>query len=245
MGKVYTFFLYVLLTILFFGQLVFAQSHFSFNTTEDYYSIVVNTVTLDGQSIQIGDEIGVFFNDNGTMICAGAVEWPINGINVWGDDSQTIEKDGFALGDSLIFQVWDASDSKEYYTSCQYTNGDGTWGDGLYAQVILNTTFSTGINSFKVNCPDEFILKQNFPNPFNPQTVIEFSVPKTEHIVVEVFNVMGQKIRLLLDEKKNPGLYQLVWDGKDDNQAHVVAGTYLLRIKAADFTQTIKMSFVK
>ncbi len=94
--------------------------------------------------------------------------------------------------------------------------------------------------------PADFALAQNYPNPFNPSTIIEFALPTKSHVTVSVFNVLGQKIRTLVDEEKTVGYYSEVWDGTDDNGQPAASGIYFYRIDAGnDYTETKKMMLLK
>ncbi|HPG41939.1 MAG TPA: choice-of-anchor D domain-containing protein [bacterium] len=219
--------------------------HYNFAATEDYYSIVINNVTINDLPLQNGDEIGVFFDNGSTLVCAGAVIWPDYGLNAWGDDSQTNDKDGFIAGEYLVFKIWDASASTEYTNiNALYLYGDGTWGNGVFAQVNLHNV-PVAINTTNDTRPIQFDLLQNYPNPFNPQTTIEYSLPETADVQVEVFNITGQKICTLVNEKLQPGYYRVVWDGTNDRSETVSAGIYYLILKAGNYTQTKKMAFIK
>ena len=89
-------------------------------------------------------------------------------------------------------------------------------------------------------------LYQNYPNPFNPQTTISFSVAQTLSFVnLEIFNIKGQKVKTLIDEKLPAGTHQVVWDGKDDNNKSVSSGIYFYRINSGDFTDTKKCIILK
>lgn len=93
--------------------------------------------------------------------------------------------------------------------------------------------------------PSQYVLKQNYPNPFNPGTRIEYSVPSDGHVELEIFNVLGQKIRTLVDEEKNMGLHVVSWDGTNDEGAFVANGIYFYQLRAEDFVNTSKMILLK
>ena len=100
--------------------------------------------------------------------------------------------------------------------------------------------------------PKDISLRQNYPNPFNPSTTIPFRVESSQwsavrpvHTTLVVYNLMGQKVRVLLDEEMTPGDYQAVWDGKDDNGQKVSSGIYFYRFKAGDNSETKKMIMLK
>ena len=95
------------------------------------------------------------------------------------------------------------------------------------------------------NRPSEFSLSQNYPNPFNPVTNVEFSVSRTAHVKLDIFNIVGQKVRTLVDEEMKAGKYAVDWDGKDENEHWVSSGIYFYRMKAEDFSDMKKMLLVK
>ena len=93
--------------------------------------------------------------------------------------------------------------------------------------------------------PQEFSLNQNYPNPFNPETTIEYYVPERSHITIEVFNIIGQKIRTLVDELKSAGDFRTNWDGKNSNGIRASSGIYFYLLKAGNFTEIKKMVLLK
>ena len=96
--------------------------------------------------------------------------------------------------------------------------------------------------------PGSFHLYQNAPNPFNPTTSIQYSVisdPTPSHVTLTIFNLLGQKVRTLVDEVKRPGYYSVIWDGRDDCGQPVGSGIYCCTLQAGDFTQTRKTILLK
>jgi len=93
--------------------------------------------------------------------------------------------------------------------------------------------------------PNRWELAQNYPNPFNPGTTIEYTIPSRTLVRVEVFNLIGQRVRLLLDEEQPAGTHRLDWNGIDDAGRSVATGMYLCRLKAGEFAQARKMLLVK
>jgi hypothetical protein len=94
--------------------------------------------------------------------------------------------------------------------------------------------------------PTEFALGQNYPNPFNPSTTIRFDLPKEAPVTLEIYNVLGIRIRTLLKgESVSAGHHLAVWDGRDDNGNAAPSGVYLYRINANDFHGSKKMTLVK
>ena len=102
----------------------------------------------------------------------------------------------------------------------------------------------SGITSVEAQAdrvPASFALYQNYPNPFNPATTIKYEVPEQARVVLKVMNLLGQEVRTLIDEDQSPGLYEVRWDGKDNNGQEVASGMYLYRLKTRDFVQVRKM----
>lgn len=93
--------------------------------------------------------------------------------------------------------------------------------------------------------PYTFALYRNYPNPFNPATTIRFQLPKLSLVRMEVYNILGQKVKTLVDERKTPGRYTVQWDGTNDAGQRVASGVYLYRLKAGSFVQTRKMVLLR
>ncbi|MFQ6113029.1 MAG: kelch repeat-containing protein [bacterium] len=91
------------------------------------------------------------------------------------------------------------------------------------------------------NIPTEFVLHQNYPNPFNPETKIRYKIPKLNKVVLKVMNLLGQEVRTLVDEEKPTGVYEVMWDGKDNHGQRVATGVYLYKLETRGFVQTRKM----
>jgi hypothetical protein len=97
--------------------------------------------------------------------------------------------------------------------------------------------------------PEEFSLKQNYPNPFNPSTTIPFAVPaslgRSVPTSVEIFNALGQRVKLLVQEVVKPGYHRVVWDGRDAMGKSVGSGLYFYRVQVGQAAQIGKMTLVK
>ncbi len=78
--------------------------------------------------------------------------------------------------------------------------------------------------------PQMFTLYQNFPNPFNPSTKITYVIPKTAKVTLSIYNILGQKVKTLVEQVLNSGKYQTTWNGQNQNGEEVVSGIYIYRI---------------
>ncbi|MBL7149721.1 MAG: T9SS type A sorting domain-containing protein, partial [Candidatus Cloacimonetes bacterium] len=88
-------------------------------------------------------------------------------------------------------------------------------------------------------------LRGNFPNPFNPDTQIAFSLNKQSHVQITIYNIRGQLVRTLVDEQRDANNYTVTWDGTDDNRKPVSSGIYFYKMKAEKYTATKKMILMK
>jgi len=93
--------------------------------------------------------------------------------------------------------------------------------------------------------PKAFALGQNRPNPFNPTTVIEYVLPESAPVKLEVYNLLGQVVRTLVDEEQMAGRYSVVWDGRDDLGRELASGIYFYRLSAGKFHAVRRMALVR
>lgn len=87
----------------------------------------------------------------------------------------------------------------------------------------------------------DFQLAQNFPNPFNPETTIRYTIPRTAEVQLEIYNALGQRVRTLVAGTQNAGAYDVVWNGRNDVGEMVSSGIYLYRLRAGNSVLTRKM----
>jgi hypothetical protein len=95
------------------------------------------------------------------------------------------------------------------------------------------------------NLPQEFSLSQNYPNPFNPHTVIEYNLPRGCEVKITIYNILGQRVRNLLEEHQETGYKRIEWDGRNGRGEELASGIYFYRIEADEFVGTRKMLLLK
>jgi hypothetical protein len=116
----------------------------------------------------------------------------------------------------------------------------------------------THIGAFGVGCisvdvadgggahrPRQFGVLQNYPNPFNPATTIEYNLSAPGHVTIAVYNLLGQKVRALVDEQRPAGLHSTVWDGTSSSGESVATGIYLYRLQTGDCSETRRMLLLR
>ena len=88
--------------------------------------------------------------------------------------------------------------------------------------------------------PIQFKVSQNTPNPFNPSTIISFSIPEKSNVTIDIYNITGQKIKTLLNGSMNAGEHSIKWDAGGCS-----AGVYFYKVKAGKYEKTTKMTLVR
>jgi len=118
-----------------------------------------------------------------------------------------------------------------------------TGGGGAVRLVTGTGVVPTGIDDGDdghPRLPTEYSLFQNYPNPFNPTTEISFALPTATDVKLEVFNIMGQRVATLIDQRLQAGNHNVVWNG-----SQVASGIYFYRLDAGDFVESRKMVLLK
>lgn len=229
---------------------VYAQVHFqncARATGHNATVIIPNTLAVDfgNESLSEGDEIAVFTSRG---LCAGVLEFAGQNaaLTIWGDDPMTEHEDGFAAGDSLRFVVWDASANEEhrslraeFSSEKAFLKSEGTYaGNAIYSLTSLTlSTLELGSTPEK---PLSFNLAANYPNPFNPSTLIQYTVPEQAQVMLDVINALGRQVKILVSEVQSAGTYDVHFDGGD-----LPSGTYLYRLIAGQKTLVRQMVLLK
>lgn len=93
--------------------------------------------------------------------------------------------------------------------------------------------------------PFVFALSQNYPNPFNPNTIVRFEIPQSDWVKLEIFNILGQKVKTLVDEYKNAGPHSVIWNGANSSGRQVATGVYFTRLSSGQKTEVKKMLLLR
>jgi hypothetical protein len=204
---------------------------------------------LNPQAVQAGQTHCLSVYPGGSL--AGA-----NQIVIRYDDADLkVGDNAIGVESSLIAYHWvDASTGWEPIGGSIDTVNNAVYAPiqetGVYAAFTADVRTGIGDDGSEDDEPDDvppcrFELSQNYPNPFNPVTTIEYGVPSRTHVTIEIFNVLGRKVRTLVNETKQAGSYRAEWNGTDNAGRPVSTGVYLYRCKADKVTQTKKMLLLK
>jgi hypothetical protein len=137
---------------------------------------------------------------------------------------------------------------KSFYSSfdlSQFTNDDDI--DMIISDALEWFEIEpVGTEDEVIEVPVTSSLNQNYPNPFNPTTTISFSVAQTSSFVtLDIYNIKGQKVKTLVNDRFDASTHQVVWDGKDENGKSVTSGIYFYKMNSGKFTSTKKMILMK
>ena len=120
------------------------------------------------------------------------------------------------------------------------------WGDtrGLW-EIALPMNAVTAVEETGDALPEDTALLQNFPNPFNPSTTIEYRIDAHVAVELNIYDALGRKVRTLVDAQQAPGHYALQWDGRDDSGARAASGVYIYRLSAGGYRETRRLTLLK
>ena len=181
-------------------------------------------------------------------------------IVTWGDNrngpdiyAQKYSKHGNPLGGN--FKITSTNDSwqfspdvglwKDKMISTWSSNAAGGTGFDIWANV-WEWTYPINVDEYRGDTvPETWFLQQNVPNPFNPVTTIEFGIPRAGQVEVQIYNLNGEKVRLLTREYFNAGKHRTIWNGRDDRGAVVPSGIYFIRILSSRYSKTIKATLLQ
>ena len=120
---------------------------------------------------------------------------------------------------------------------------------GTYIQIMEYSESSVKLSverELTIITPEDYKLSQNYPNPFNPTTSIQYTLPMRDKITITIYNMLGQEVVRLMDNEEKPaGTYQLTWNGMDKNGAQVSSGMYFYSMRSPHMQKTMRMTFLK
>jgi hypothetical protein len=185
------------------------------------YSLTGNNINLEWRTATETNNQGFELQRKQVLsqqLSIGNKDWEVLGF-INGAGTST-EKHFYSYEDKNII-------SGNYHYRLKQIDYDGT---STYSQVLI----------VNINQPEEFSLKQNFPNPFNPSTKISWQSPVAGHQSLRVYDVLGKEVAILVDEFSNAGSYEIDFDA-----SNLSSGVYFYQLKSVDFLQTKKMILIK
>ena len=174
-------------------------------------------------------------NPFGQTIESDFLDMPGSGGNVeWGPDLALLDSDGDGVTNGS-----ELGDPEGLWSIGQSNPGN--------SMDITNPGDAGSVSAIRISTviPKEFRLEQNFPNPFNPTTTIEFAVSEFDRVTINIFNLRGQRIKTLVDDMLSAGQYSANWNGTDLHNIPVSSGTYIYILQSGKNRQVRKMILLR
>ena len=176
----------------------------------------------------------VFTPDTITVFVGDTVRWSaVQGLHNVRADDNSFTSGPPAPAPWTFNHIFSASGSNPYY--CEPHGAPG--GIGMSGVVTVEDPVSVSKNDF---ISEKFEMNQNYPNPFNPTTNIGFHISNPEFVLLNVFNVLGSEVAVLINEEKPAGYYEVEFDASD-----LTSGIYYYRINAGNYSETKKMILLR
>ena len=217
-----------------------APTDFALNTPADATTVTITSTTLgdtlwftwsdlidvDGDELEItlegSDDLGFLAND---LILEGSSMAYITYAAL----ADALPDDGTAAG-SWTMSISDGVADPVSASNGPFTLTVDATAVGLHAEGII---------------PDDYVLENNYPNPFNPATTLSYGLPEASQVVLSIYDLKGRLVSTLVNESRDAGYHTAIWNGTDQNGRPVGAGMYIYRIQAGSYGQARKMILLK
>ena len=205
--------------------------------------VIINKVTMRKLAI-VGDPSWHVIANN-SIIYGGILELGVDSPNIY-DISYSLlpsfwEGEGNIVADPLFC---DSMNGDFLLAENSPAVGSGENGTNMGALGIGCEAIDLNLSEI-YQIPSDYALHQNYPNPFNPTTQIRYDLPEDQFVSVTIYNVMGHKIRTLINLNQSASYHSIKWDAKNDIGEGVSAGMYIYVIQAGEFKATKKMLLLK
>ena len=145
---------------------------------------------------------------------------------------------------TIGIENWAQNDGLQYLYDGAYNTNAWAITDGFAIKFTTGATYAVSSGESGIT-PESYALHQNFPNPFNMQTMIQYELPEPGIVTLDVYNVLGQRIATLAHGRQEAGSHSVPWNGKTDSGLDAASGIYFYRLQAGAFAQTQKMILLK
>jgi len=203
------------------------------NLVNDYTVGIQNQPADDGLTIAHNE---VYLHNNLAILISRAT-WasvsPMGGV-----------LSGQSSADVYLTMVTHNFPEGEFWACLQIESNDPD--EGIYVLPIHMTVSAvTGMQDATAEIPKKFQLYQNSPNPFNPTTAIAFDLPKISQVQLVIYNMLGQKVKTLVNGTQEPRQYKILWDGTNEQGEKVASGIYIYQLRTDEMVATKKMILMK
>ena len=156
------------------------------------------------------------------------------------------DNSGYINGSTTVYRFWPGKIpfKKSIRISTEHGNQNDTpanYSSLVYYYFIPNEAMGSSKNI----TPEKFYLSQNYPNPFNLNTIIECYFPNVIDVKLDIYNLAGQIVKNLINQKQAKGIYHINWDGTNTLEQEVASGIYLYKLQAGKYSKTKMMTLLK
>ena len=218
-----------------------------------YYKVSAVYINPNSESVFSNIDSAAIFLAPTNLVATGGdgfidLIWdaPNKGLSFYNVYRSTISGSGYAKIDTTSDIIYTnyaiAYDTSYYYViTAYYINpiGESAYSNEDSAMV------ASSISELEVPISTTYGLSQNYPNPFNPITIIKYQLPENTEVKLNIYNIKGQLVKTLVNEKQDAKYYNIAWNGTDNYGKEVASGLYIYRIIAGDFIETKKMLMLK
>ena len=217
--------------------------------TEDYATIKYNSTGVQlwvqryngpGNNSDYATALSV--NDSGNVYVTGYSP----GGSGTGNDYATLKYNSSGV-EEWVQRYHGPGNSSDYARSIAvdasgnvYVTGESFGSGSNYDYATIKYSQMVAIQPISNEIPNQFSLSQNYPNPFNPSTKINYELLNTNYVLLKVFDVLGNEVAVIVNEKQNAGSYQVDFDG-----SIFTSGVYFYKIEAGEFVETKRMLLLK
>ncbi|MEA2097284.1 MAG: carboxypeptidase regulatory-like domain-containing protein [Candidatus Cloacimonadota bacterium] len=215
------------------GQSIILRWHFGSDSSVQYPGWYIDDVAISG---------------GGPPADPGYIE----GTVVIADGAGDVEDVEVEAGGVIVNPVADGTYSIEIQPGTYDVTATLDGYDTGFIEDVLVTegNATTGVDFSLVTDGDEIIvvatkLDNNYPNPFNPETIINYSIKEAGNVTIEVYNIKGQLVKILVNDTQETGNYTTIWNGRDNSNKSVASGVYFYKMRAQNYSSTKKMILMK
>ncbi|MFZ2323411.1 MAG: FlgD immunoglobulin-like domain containing protein, partial [Ignavibacteriaceae bacterium] len=177
-------------------------------------------IFADGVDIDKDGNMEIVLSEQSVYDSTTVIEW------VWVDTS------------SVVPPSWERDNAAEHKIVNEYRK----------TIRVLEYTGATGLvdQGYNIVTPNDYILENNYPNPFNPTTTIKFTLPLQKQISLKIFDMLGKEVATLINNQiYNKGDFKVTWDGTNNNGNKVASGNYIATLSYGNYAKSIKMTLLK
>jgi hypothetical protein len=214
------------------------------NTDTGTPILQIDQSSLAFGNIETGEEqvLPLTLNNNGNALMLSSITLPEPYALQIDDDYLNNYSFALSAEASLILNVaFRPTEEGEYNSELVIISDDP---ENPTLSITLTGSSETSDNNDLVQ-PVVTKLNGNYPNPFNPNTSISFSLKNRDFVSIEIYNILGQRVKTLVASEMNPGMHTITWMGKDNNGRNVSSGVYFYKMKAGKYSHTKKMILMK